>query len=112
MYAPSSIELDKDVLSIVEDDALELLANKVIDTLVLGLGNGLTLKLGLETTIEIPGNPVGDASGVDWLRLIKGVLELFHKVLDDKAGPFGFLKVESFAMVAEFNGINPNKVDL
>ena len=48
MAAPRSVELDQDVLAAVLDQVVEVLADGDLDTVVVGLGDGLGLDVGLQ----------------------------------------------------------------
>lgn len=109
---PWSVEFNKDILLVVEDNFLEVVANKVEDGVALCGGNRLALQLRFEFAVDVLDNPVFNNLGSEFRRLIQGVLELLLEVLDDKGGPFGFRNVESLGVITKFDGVNPDKVDL
>ena len=53
MAAPRRVELDKDVLAVVEDDLVKLLAHELEHALRLRLGDGLALERRLELAVEV-----------------------------------------------------------
>lgn len=65
-----------------------------------------------EFSVNVLLSPVCDHLRSEGSVLVERVLELFADILDDERRPLGLYQVQCFSVVAEFDGINPNKVDL
>jgi len=108
---PASEEFDEDILRLVHDDLFECLSNDGVDV-ALSLGNRLALEGRLKFTSEVLFDPCLDEFGSDFLGLIKGVLELFGKVLGNEGRPLGLKEIEGTTMFAKFDSVNPDEVHL
>lgn len=110
--APAGIELKEDILRVVEDNLIELLANEDEDGLVLRLRDRLALQLGLELLLEVALDPVLDVGRRDLLALRHRVLELLLHVLNNERGPLRLVEVQRLAVVGELDGVDPDEVHL
>lgn len=109
--APWSVEFDKDVLGVVEDDLVVLGADNNLDRAVVLLGNLSGLERGLEGASGELGDPVVDGSeGRNNTR--HGELGATLDVLDDESGPVVHLEVEGLGVVSVLDSVDPDKVDL
>jgi len=109
---PSSIEFNKDVLIVIEHDLLEGLSNDSVDGLILEFGNWLALERRLKVASEVLLDPCQNKIRGKFLGLIKRVLELLRKILDNKGRPVGLHEIESATVVTEFDGVNGDKIHL
>ena len=111
-YVPRRIELDKDILAVIKDNLVKLLANQYEYVLVLSRWDRFALQLGHQFTIQVVGNHGRDCGRFNILALVIWILQLLVQVLDDEAWPFGFGEVQSLGVVPKFGGIDPDEVNL
>lgn len=109
---PGSVELDEDILGLVEDDLLELLADDGVDALILGLRDGLALERRLQGSTDEPLNPVADNSLSGAEGLVERVLHLVLHALDNEGGPLDVRDVEGLSVLAELDSVDPDEVEL
>ena len=111
MTAPWSVELEENILLVIENLSLVVVGNDDGDGTILVLRNGLRL----DGRLDLAGNKVidklGNASKVDLLGLVVGVLGVLANVLDSKGGPLANLKVQVTTVLAESLSINGREVD-
>ena len=111
MTAPWCIELEEDILLVIENLSLVVVGNDDGDGTILVLRNGLRLDGRLDLAGNKVINELGDASKVDLLGLVIGVLGVLANVLDSEGGPLANLKVQVTTVLAESLSINGSEVD-
>ena len=110
MAAPGGIELNKDVLSVIEDNGLEALADEDDDIAILSLGDFL----GFEVSLEFTGFPVVDevkdisfgdfGIHVEFLEVSSGVVDSDSgEVLASDTDVLGESGLEAFSDVSDDN---------
>jgi len=109
--APWCIELEEDILLVIENLSLVVVGNDDGDGTILVLRNGLRLDGRLDLAGNKVINELGDASKVDLLGLVIGVLGVLANVLDSEGGPLANLKVQVTTVLAESLSINGSEVD-
>ena len=111
MTAPWCVELKENILLVVENLSLVVVGNDDGDGTILVLRNGLRLDGRLDLAGNKVINELGDASKVDLLGLVIGVLGVLANVLDSEGGPLANLKVQVTTVLAESLSINGSEVD-
>ena len=111
MTAPWSVELEENILLVIENLGLVVVGNDDGDGTILVLRNGLRLDGRLDLAGNKVVNKLGNASKVDLLGLVVGVLGVLANVLDSEGGPLANLKVQVTTVLAESLSINGSEVD-
>jgi len=110
--APGRVELDENVLLVVNDNLLVVLADDSGDGSFLGLGDGL----GLDARLNLAGQNVldelADLLGVELLLLVVGVLCVLAGLLDSEGGELLRLQVQVAGVSTEELGIQGDNVDV
>jgi putative lipase involved disintegration of autophagic bodies len=84
---PGSVEFDKNVLGVIEDNVFVVVCNDNGDGAFLCFGDGFALDTRCHTTVEVTIYKFLDILGGDLLGLIKGEFLVICNVLNGKRGP-------------------------
>lgn len=113
LRAPSSVKLNEDVLGVIQDNLVELLANNCGDRSILSLRDGRTPQHGFELAIEELLQPVTHSLRCDVHALIQRICQMLPaQVLDNEGGPLDILEIQCLGMRDELDSIDPDEVDL
>lgn len=110
--APGSVELDENVLLVVNDNLLVVLAHNNGDWALLGLGDGLRLDAGVNLAVQNVLDELADLLGVELLGLVVGVLGVLAGLLDGEGGEVLGLQVQVAGVGTKQLGVQGNNVDV
>ena len=112
MTTPGSVELNEDVLLVVNDNLVVVLADDSGDGSLLGLGDGLGLDARLNLATQDVLDELADLLGVELLLLVVGVLGVLAGLLDSEGGELLRLQIQVAGVSTEELSIQGNNVDV
>lgn len=110
--APRGVEFKQDILVIVDDKILVAMAHDNSDRALLGLRNGLGLDAGINLAVKDILDEFANLLGVNFLRLVIGVLGVLGGLLDGESGELLGLQVKVAGVGTEQRGVEGNDVDV
>lgn len=91
--APGSVEFEKDVLLVIEDDVFVVVGDDNLDGSLLLLWDGLRLDAGLNLAVHKVLDEGSDSLFGQFFALVEGELLVLDGFLNSESGPFVGFKV-------------------